>query len=136
MNRVGKVTRNVLLLAVLVGVEAMIVLAFAVVSIVSLLGGAEHSAASAIALIVLIAIVGVLGVALAVSTARGSRRVRGAIFTWQVLQVAAALVIVQGDMFAWLGWLLLALSVASIAILFQPSTQRELTPRAESGSEG
>lgn len=113
------------LLRVLAGVVLVEAVAMAVVTVVLLLDVLTQPAASpasAIALVVLAALAVVWLVAMFVGTLRRRPWIRSAVFTWQLLQLAIAAGSFQAGVGRPdIGWLLLAPSVAGIAILFTPS---------------
>lgn len=123
-------------LAVLVFAECALMGAAAVYLVVELLVDEANSVASAIALTVLVVLATVWLAVIAVSTLRGAAWVRGAIVTWQVLQIAVAVGAFQG-VFARpdIGWALLIPSLVALALLFTrpvlaATTRRDDTPVA------
>lgn len=124
-------TATLAALAALLGLESLAVLASAIFLAVELAGGGAASAASTIALIVLLALVAVLVGVVAWSTWRQRAWIRGAAFTWQVLQIAAGWVFLQGDLAPAVGWLLVGAGVIGAALALAPSTRRSLAGRGE-----
>jgi hypothetical protein len=106
-------------LAVIVFAECALMGAAAVYLIVELLVDVPTSFASAIALTVLVVIAAVWLAVIGVNTLRGAPWVRGAIVTWQILQIAVAVGAFQG-LFARpdIGWALLIPAIAALLLLF------------------
>lgn len=106
-------------LAVIVFAECALMGAAAVYLIVELLVDVPTSFASAIALTVLVVIAAVWIAVIGVNTLRGAPWVRGAIVTWQILQIAVAVGAFQG-LFARpdIGWALLIPAIAALLLLF------------------
>jgi hypothetical protein len=120
-NAVDEPRRHPLLiiLAILVFAECALMSIAAVYLVVELLIDVPTSFASAIALTVLVIIAAVWLAVIGVNTLRGASWVRGAIVTWQVLQIAVAVGAFQG-VFARpdIGWALLIPSLAVLVLLF------------------
>lgn len=108
-----------LVLAVIVFAECALMGAAAVYLIVELLIDIPTSFASAIALTVLVVIAAIWLAVIGVNTLRGAPWVRGAIVTWQILQIAVAVGAFQG-LFARpdIGWALLIPALAALLLLF------------------
>lgn len=106
-------------LAVIVFAECALMGVAAVYLIVELLVDVPTSFASAIALTVLVVIAAVWLAVIGVNTLRGAPWVRGAIVTWQILQIAVAVGAFQG-LFARpdIGWALLIPAIAALLLLF------------------
>lgn len=106
-------------LAVIVFAECALMGVAAVYLIVELLVDVPTSFASAIALTVLVVIAAVWLAVIGVNTLRGAPWVRGAIVTWQILQIAVAVGAFQG-LFARpdIGWALLIPAIAALLSLF------------------
>ena len=108
-----------LLLAALVGIEGIGLLAGAVFFFSQLFVQQATSLSGSIVIFVITLIIGVGMTAAAFGASRSKTWVRGPILTWQILQVAVAISFFQGeDFWSMLGWLLLALSLASTGLLF------------------
>ncbi|MDF2444456.1 MAG: hypothetical protein JWR01_2659 [Subtercola sp.] len=109
------------LLAALLLVEALAVLAVGAWLIAELGLAEPESFATAIALIVLVLAAGVWVLFIAVGVFRLRPWTRGAVLTWQILQVIVAICIFQG-LFADTvdGWPLLGVSLLGIALLMSP----------------
>lgn len=107
------------LLAVIVFAESALMGAAAVYLVVELLIDTPASFASAIALTVLVVVAAIWLVVIGVNTLRGAPWVRGAIVTWQVLQIAVAVGAFQG-LFARpdIGWALLIPALVALVLLF------------------
>lgn len=106
-------------LAVIMFAECALLVAAVVYLVIELLIDEPASFASAIALTVCVAIAAVWLAVVAVNTLRAASWIRGAIITWQVLQVAVAIGAFQGfyarpD----IGWALLIPAVAAVILLF------------------
>lgn len=128
---------GVTLLRVLVAVLALETLALA--GVVALLTTEQFtdvpfSRTSSIALLVLAVVALGLLVAIVVGAVRRAPWVRGAAITWQVLQLAAAWTLLQGDLATAVGWALTALSVVGVICAVHPATRLALRPR--DGGEG
>lgn len=76
------------------------------------------SLASSVALLVMAVLAAAALIALTVGVWREQSWVRGPVTVWQVLQVAASVVILQGDIAAWIGWVLAALSLTGLLLSF------------------
>ncbi|MBO1750979.1 hypothetical protein J4G33_04100 [Actinotalea sp. BY-33] len=100
---------------VLVLLEAAVLTALSLWWLVVLVG--EGSRVLAVALFLLLFGLGVAAVLVAAARAllAGSRRARGPVITWQLLQGATAVTLLQGGI-AW-GWPLLALAAAILVLL-------------------
>lgn len=111
-----------LVLAALLALEALALWATAVWELVEVLTQPAASEASAIALLVLILIAATWVSAIAVNVLRHHGWVRGAAVTWQIVQVAVGVGLLQGaDPNVPLGLGLLIPSVAVVVLLFTPS---------------
>jgi hypothetical protein len=110
---------------VLSGVVLVEAIAMGVVTAVLLLDVLTQPAASpisAIALVVLAALATLWLAAMFVGTLQRQPWIRGAVFTWQLLQLAIAAGSFQDGVGRHdIGWLLLVPAVVAIAILFTPS---------------
>jgi hypothetical protein len=112
------------LLRVLSGVVLLEAVAMAVVTVlllIELLTQPVESLPGAIALIVLAALAVVWLLAMFRGILRRRPWTRGAVFTWQLLQLAIAAGSFQNGGRQDIGWLLLIPSVVAIALLFTPS---------------
>lgn len=113
---------TVLVLTCLLALEAVALWATAVWELVELLTQPAASEAGAIALLVLIVIAAIWVSAIAVNVLRQRGWIRGAAVTWQLVQAAVAVGLLQGaDANLPLGLGLLIPSVAVVALLFTPS---------------
>ncbi|BDZ46029.1 hypothetical protein [Naasia aerilata] len=113
-----------MLLRVLAGVVLLEAVAMGVVTVlllVELLTTPAVSVATGIALAVLAALAAVWLVAIFLGLLRRRSWVRGAVFTWQFLQLAVAIGSFQQGGRADIGWLLLLPTIVAIALLFTPS---------------
>ena len=126
-GRQGRRPPALLALAAIVALEALAMTAITVWLIVELLIDTPRSLASALALLVLAAVAAAFLVAAVLGILRRAGWIRGAVLTWQVVQLAVALGAFQGA-FARpdVGWLLLVPSVAAILLTFSPSVTRAL----------
>jgi hypothetical protein len=112
------------LLRVLSGVvllEAVAMGVVAVLLLIELVTTPAVSVATGIALAVLAALAAAWLVAMFLGLLRRRPWVRGAVFTWQFLQLAIAIGSFQQGGRADIGWLLLLPTIVAIALLFTPS---------------
>lgn len=121
-------------LAVLVFAECALVVFAAVYLVVELLIDVPTSLAGALFLTLLVVIAAVWLAVIGVNTLRGAPWVRGAIVTWQILQIAVAVGAFQG-VFARpdVGWALLIPSLVVLVLLFTKpvlaaTTRRDVEP--------
>ncbi len=90
--------------------------------LVDVLAQPAASLAGGIALVVLATLAAVWLGAMVAGTVRRRTWVRGAIFTWQLVQLAVAVGAFQGTFSRQdIGWILLIPAVVAIALLFTPS---------------
>jgi len=114
-----------LLLAVIVFVQAATVAVVVLYLITQLLVSIPESYVGAIALVVITAAAAVFLVALAASILRARSWVRGAVVTWQILQIAVAIGCFQGAIAQpVVGVALLVPSLAALLLLFTPPVLR------------
>jgi hypothetical protein len=126
-RRQDRAPSALLALAGIVALEALAMVAVAVWLIVELLVETPRSLASAVALIVLAAVAAAFLAAVAISTLRRAAWIRGAVVTWQVVQIAVAIGAFQGTLARPdVGWVLLIPSVAAILLTFAPTVTRAL----------
>lgn len=127
----GERTRSATLaaLAALLAVESIAVLGYGVYLGVELATEPAASTTSTIALIALLAVVAALLGVVAVASWRRRPWIRGAAITWQVLQIAAAWVFLEGDLAPAIGWALLVAGLVGALLAIAPSTRRSLLPR-------
>lgn len=116
-------------LRTLIGIEAIGMLAVAVMLIYDLLTLPALSVATSLALIVLAFIGAAFLAAIVVGIRQGQTWTRSAAITWQVLQTAAAVVILQGDMAQLLGWVIAILALAVLILIFHPAVTEQLRRR-------
>lgn len=116
------------LLAVVL-VEALVMLAVAVLLVVDILTMPALSIASSIALVVLALIATATLLGVFVGILRGQPWTRAITMVWQVLQAAVAVVILQGDMADALGWGLAAISLLGLVLVFHPKVTERLRHR-------
>jgi hypothetical protein len=112
------------LLRVLSGVVLLEAVAMGVVAVLLLIEVVTTpavSVATGIALAVLAALAAAWLVAMFLGLLRRRPWVRGAVFTWQFLQLAIAIGSFQQGGRADIGWLLLLPTIVAIALLFTPS---------------
>ncbi|RFA08472.1 hypothetical protein B7R54_03965 [Subtercola boreus] len=119
------------LLTVLVFAEALVVLGIGAWLIAQLSLEEPESYATAVALIVIVLAAGVWVLAIGVCLVRMRGWTRGAVLTWQVLQVIVAICIFQGLLLDVVdGWPVLVVSLLGIGLLMSPSvvaaTRREV----------
>ncbi|MDJ1372544.1 hypothetical protein [Gulosibacter molinativorax] len=116
-------------LRALLAVEALAMVAVTVLLIFELLTQPALSVPMSLALIVL-AVIGVAFLsAIVVGVGKCQTWTRGAIIVWQVLQTATAVVILQGDMAAGIGWALAFLALAILLLTFHPTVTERLRRR-------
>jgi hypothetical protein len=126
-GRQGRRPPALLALAGIVALEALAMIVIAVWLIVELLIDTPQSLASALALLVLAAVAAAFLVAAVLGILRRAGWIRGAVLTWQVVQLAVALGAFQGALARPdVGWLLLVPSVVAILLMFSPSVTRAL----------
>ncbi|WP_168770836.1 hypothetical protein [Orlajensenia flava] len=114
----------IVLLRVLLFAEAALIVGVAVWLVFELVSAPADSVASAIALFVLVLAAAAFVIAIAIGSLRGAPWIRGAAFTWQVLQVAVAVGCFQGLYArADIGWALLVPSVVVMVLLLTPSVR-------------
>jgi hypothetical protein len=112
----------VVLLAVLVGLEALGMVGITVLLVVDLLTSTPASFASAVALIALSALAAVFLGAIVRGILRGRSWVRPAAVTWQILQIAVGVGSLQGaDARQDVGWGLIVPSLVVLVLLFTRS---------------
>lgn len=106
-------------LAVVIFAEMALMVALTIYLVIEILTTTAASVASGLFLILLAALAAVWLGFIGVNVLRGSPWVRGAVLTWQVLQVAVAIGCFQG-LFARpdIGWFLLAPAVVAVVLLF------------------
>jgi hypothetical protein len=103
-------------------IEAIAMLAVAVILLIDVLTLPAASLAGGLALVVLAVLAAAWLAAMVLGTVRRRSWVRGAIFTWQLVQLAVAVGAFQGTFSRQdIGWILLVPSLAAIALLFTPS---------------
>ena len=114
-------------LAVILGVEALLVLAYFVTVVVDLFRGDASDVVNGIAWAV-VAFVAVLWVGLcAVGTLLGRSFVRALAIVWQLLQIAIGVGCLEGYVgTAWAGWLLIVFGIAGFILVILPATNRAL----------
>lgn len=117
------------ILSVVVFAECASLVVISAYLIVQLLVSRPDSFASGIALLLLAGLAAVwLGI-VGVSTLRGRSWIRGAVATWQVLQIAIGISSFQGVFGrADIGWLLLIPAVIALVLLFTPSVVAATRP--------
>lgn len=120
-------------LRVLIGVLAVETLAMAAIVVFLLVEqfvAAPASRISSIALLVTTVVALALLIAVLIGAVRRAPWVRAAAITWQILQLAAAWTVVQGDLAPLIGWVMTALSVIGFVMAVLPATQEVLSPRS------
>jgi hypothetical protein len=115
-----------LALGTLVAAEALMMAAVTLFLVVEVLTQPSLSLASSIALTVLALIAAAALAALATGIFREQPWVRGLTAVWQLLQVAAAVTIIQGDMADALGWALAFASLIGLLLVFSPAVSARL----------
>ncbi|WP_245741659.1 hypothetical protein [Herbiconiux ginsengi] len=110
------------LLAVIVGAEALVMAGVVLWLLVELLTARPTSYETAVAILVLAAIAAVFLGFVAVHTLRARPWTRAATLTWQLLQVVIAIGCFQGMVATpTIGWYLLLPAVLAVVLLFTPS---------------
>jgi len=126
-RRQDRAPSALLALAGIVALEALAMAAVAAWLILELLIDTPRSLASAVALIVLAVVAAVFLAAVTIHALRRAAWIRGAVVTWQAMQIAVAIGAFQGALARPdVGWVLLIPSVAAIALTFAPSVVRAL----------
>lgn len=128
-STVGRPLPLTVLIGVLV-IESIGALAAVALLVVEQFVATPNSRSASLALLGLVVVAFALSVALVIGAVRRRTWIRGAVITWQVLQVATAWVFLQGDMAPWIGWVLIALAVVAVVCAIHPATQRSLRPAA------
>lgn len=125
----GRRSATLVALAALLALEGLAVLGYAAFLGVELAVDVPQSLASSLALIALLVVAG--GLVLGLAWATWSRRpwIRGAAITWQILQIAASWVFLEGDLLPGVGWALLLSGLLGALLAIAPSTRRSLAPR-------
>ena len=119
----------VMALLVVVIIESLAMLAVAGLLVFEILTQPSLSVASSIALIVLAFIAAGVLFAATVGILRGQPWTRAVAMVWQVLQSAAAVVVLQGDMADAVGWVLAGLALAGLLLVFHPKVTERLRHR-------
>lgn len=91
------------------------------------------SVASSIGLIVMAVIAAAALVAAVVGMARRQTWTRSFALVWQVLQVAAAVVVLQGDLADVIGWVLAGVSLLGLLLVFSRKVTAWLRPDLDEG---
>lgn len=115
-----------LFLAILVALEALLVGAGAVYFLSQIFVSETTDLAGAIVIFAITAIIAVGLCLSALGTLKSKRWTRGAVLTWQILQIAVATSFLQG-LTDWqpVGWLLITLSIATLVTMFsRPATSQ------------
>ncbi|MEJ3403485.1 hypothetical protein WDJ51_01945 [Rathayibacter sp. YIM 133350] len=117
--------------------EAVLVVGVAVWFLMELLTATPASFASAVAIFVILVIAAVFVCAIAVGAARGASWIRGAAFTWQLIQLAIAVGAFQG-LYAQpaIGWALIVPSVLVMVLLVLPTVRVAFAPAPSVADEG
>lgn len=121
------------MLRVLTGVlsiESVVMGAVVVLLVVEQFVATPASRVSSLALLGVAAVALALVIATFVGAIRRGPWVRGAAITWQILQLAAAWTIVQGDLAPYIGWGLTVLSLVGFVSAIHPDTRTALLPRS------
>ncbi|WP_311477739.1 hypothetical protein [uncultured Gulosibacter sp.] len=121
------------LLGLVVAVEALFMLFIAGLLVVELMTETPNSLASSIGLVVIAVIAVAALTATLVGIAHRQSWTRSFTLVWQVLQVAAAVVVLQGDMADTVGWVLAVVSLAGLVLVFNPKVTAWLRPDEEPG---
>lgn len=136
MNRPSKtVSRLLVLISALVGVEALALIAGALYFLSRIFLETPENLIGAVVIFVITALIAV-GVSIAaIAVGRAKQWTRGAIVTWQILQFAVATSFIQG-IAVWqpVGWGLALLSVAVVVLLFLPRTNASFSREREMAS--
>ena len=109
-------------LGVVIAVEAIAAIVLAGFLILELLTAPATSMGSAIAIVVIAVLAAIWLVALTIATLRARPWIRGAIVTWQLIQILCAIGCFQGILAVpEVGWALLLPAVIALVLLFSPS---------------
>jgi hypothetical protein len=109
------------LLAVIIGAEALVMAGVVLWLLVELMTARPNSYETAVAILVLAAIAAIFLGFVAVHTLRARPWTRAATLTWQLLQVVIAIGCFQGMVATpTIGWYLLVPAVLAIVLLFTP----------------
>ena len=118
------------LAAVAVAVEGLVLLAVSLVYVVLLVVGTPTSAAAAVVSLVLFALLGLLLLVAARAVSRRRHWARGPVLTWQLLQLAVAWYMTQGDPIWWVGAGVLVV-LAVLATVGTVAATRSAHPRSD-----
>lgn len=119
------------LLASVVGFQTVVVAFIAALLGYETVVHTPTSMVSSIALTALVAVGALFGVLLCRGVLRARPWIRGASLVWNVLLIAASVVVLQGDVSPMMGWLTLVLSVVGIVAALHPATRRVIAEVAE-----
>jgi hypothetical protein len=109
-------------LGAVIALEAVAAIVLAGFLILELLTAPTASMGSAIAIVVIAILAAIWLVALTIATLRGRPWIRGAIVTWQLIQILCAIGCFQGILAVpEVGWALLVPAVIALVLLFSPS---------------
>lgn len=127
-------TRLLHVLIAVLAIETLAMTAVVVFLTVEQFIDAPASRVSSLALLGTTIVALALLVATLVGAVKRAPWVRGAAITWQILQLAAAWTVVQGDLAPVIGWVMTALSVVGFVVAFLPATRTAL--HARDGEDG
>ncbi|THG30652.1 hypothetical protein [Naasia lichenicola] len=109
-------------LGVVLGLEAIASIALVGYLILEIIDGRAAVSGGSIALIGIAVIAAIFLVALTIATFRARPWIRGAVVTWQLIQIACAIGCFQGILAVpSVGWALLVPALIALVLLFTPS---------------
>lgn len=121
------IPRTLRVVLVVVGVEVLLLVAWAVWSLVALVQGTDAVAGAVFLAVFALAVAAVLA-ASARALVRGRRTGRSPVVTWQLLQVGVAAALLQAG--SWLGWALVVPSVAVVGLMLTRPVVEHTVPDA------
>lgn len=111
------------------GIEALALLAGALLLIVALIGGFTDDTSMAVFVLVFGGGMGLMLAVMLRNLSRGKRWARGPLVTWQLFQIAVAIPLLQGST-PWIGIALLLLAAVVLVGMFTPTVLALTTDRS------
>ncbi len=111
------------------GIEALALLAGALLLIVALIGGFTDDTSMAVFVLVFGGGMGLMLAVMLRNLSRGKRWARGPLVTWQLFQIAVAVPLLQGST-PWIGIALLILAAVVLVGMFTPTVLALTTDRS------
>jgi len=111
------------------GIEALALLAGALLLIVALIGGFTDDTSMAVFVLVFGGGMGLMLAVMLRNLSRGKRWARGPLVTWQLFQIAVAVPLLQGST-PWIGIALLLLAAVVLVGMFTPTVLALTTDRS------